>query len=109
MANTQDLIQSLDNLDKKFAQKETAKLRLYAYGCGWPLRIAGRLKIVPVSEGHFAIDYPKDIETQVLDLELGVGDIPPNPVMRTYMNRFTQQSVDYDDDLADQLSNWSIF
>jgi hypothetical protein len=109
MADTQYLDRKLEDLDKKKASEYTAELRLYAYSCGWPFRTSRFLKVVPVSEGYFAINYPKPMEDEILTLELGTLDVPPNPVMRTFMNRFSKNSGDYNNDLADILNDWRLF
>lgn len=109
MINTKDLSNFTEELAEKVANKATAKLRRNAYESGWPTNLSRTLSVVHVGSGKYSINYPEDLENDILDQEAGTQDVPPNPVMRLFMNRFEQHSQDYDTALAKMVNNWRVF
>jgi len=65
----------------------TAKLRRHAYDSGWPAALGRVLEVKHDDNGDFSIQYPAHLESQILGVEFGDQDTPPNPVMLRVANR----------------------
>lgn len=79
------------------AKRLTAKLRRHAYESGWPVELSRTLKITPLDNGNFSVNYPARLESQILGLEFGDQNTPPNPAILRTSNRVDDI---YDDHLA---------
>ena len=109
MASTKELILYLDTLRDDISKGLTAKLRAYAYNNGWPTNLSRTLSVVKNSDETFRIGFPEELEDQILDVEMGTQNNPPNPVMRQFMNRFIMHSDDYDEQLSYLIKTWRVF
>jgi hypothetical protein len=77
---------------KLSARKLTAKLRKSAYKNGWPTGISRQLKVTYTGNGNFTVDFPESVLEDILDLEYGTQNTPPNPVIRNSMNNLNDHS-----------------
>lgn len=109
MANTNDLREVIHQIGDQLSKKATANLRSQAYDSGWPTELSRKLTVTHLGEGQFKVTYPEDLEDQILDQEAGTQDSPANPVIRTFMNRFTDSTSHYDDMLASVINKWQVF
>lgn len=105
---------------KKFVQQQTDfthddngreltdMLRAKAQERAWPLPIVMQLRVV-YDEDHdsYTVTYPQGVKKKIEDLEYGTQKIPPNPVIRPFMNRmpyFTKKMTnDFEEELLDGL------
>jgi len=71
-----------------FSEKRlTSKLRRHAYESGWPAKLSRVLEVKHLDNGDFIIQYPNNLEEQILGIEYGTQDTPPNPAMLRVSNR----------------------
>jgi hypothetical protein len=109
MTSTKDLSKYIHEVGEKTSKIATARLRVHAYDSGWPSELTRNLTVQHFGNGQFGITYPEDLESAILDQELGTQDSSPNPVMRTFMNRFESKSVEHDSLLASLINDWKVF
>jgi hypothetical protein len=69
------------------AKQHTTDLRVEAHTSGWPEELVNALHVRVTSEGHYKVQYPKNLEHKILTLEYGTEDVPPSPVMRNYFTK----------------------
>ena len=87
MANVNDAFKHIIlQAKKKAASEYTPKLRDYADSYGWPKNLTDNLKLIQSGNGH-TVAYPESLREEVLTLEYGTQDVPPSPVMRTFMSK----------------------
>jgi len=84
---------SLSQLSKPL----TDSLRKDAVKAGWPKEYANALQVL-ILNGDITIKYPKELETAIEDLEYGTKVLPPIPVLRKFIDRYT---VDIINDIMD--------
>ena len=72
---------------RKAASKRTVELQYEALLAGWSPELATSLEVRVDSDGHYKISYPKELESKILDMEYGLPDQPPSPVMRNFFTR----------------------
>jgi len=109
VASTENLREVIHQIGEQLSKKATANLRGHAYDSGWPVELSRQLKVIHLGEGQFKVTYPEDLEDQILDQEVGTQDSPANPVIRTFMNRFTDNTSYYDTLLAAAINKWQVF
>jgi len=69
------------------AKKHTTDMRYDAHSSGWPAHLVAALHVRVTAEGHYRVQYPKNLEHEILTLEYGTEDTPPSPVMRNYFTK----------------------
>jgi hypothetical protein len=69
------------------AKQHTTDMRYEAHSSGWPAHLVAALNVRVTPEGHYKVQYPKDLEHEILTLEYGTEDVPPSPVMRNYFTK----------------------
>lgn len=109
MSDTKDLRKFIKKAGNDFSKKATAQLRSEAYTSGWPVELSRHLTVKHMEDGKFTVKYPDFLEEQILDQELGTQNTAANPVLRTFMNRFSNNSNNYDALLADLINDWNVF
>lgn len=87
MTDIQKLKSSFNSTGKWSERLLTAKLRRHAYDSGWPAALGRTLEVKHLDNGDFSIQYPAHLEDQILGIEYGGQDNPPNPVMLRVANR----------------------
>ena len=87
MTDIQKLAGSFKATGKKSEKLLTAKLRRHAYDSGWPVQLGRVLEVKHDDNGDFSIQYPAHLESQILGVEFGDQDTPPNPAMLRVANR----------------------
>jgi hypothetical protein len=68
------------------APQLTKQLRVAAKTAGWPEKIIKSISI-STNNGQIAVMYPEKLKSDVEDLEYGNGDVPPAPVIRTFVDK----------------------
>jgi len=91
------------------ARHMTAKLRNQAYKSGWPSHVARKLTVKHDGGDNFYVDYPKEIEKDVLDLEQGNQDNPPNAAILRFMNRSHPHIEDYEQRVFAAIMDMDVF
>ena len=107
---------SAQNLPGKFlksagytAKRMTSKLRRDAYHSGWPTEVSRLLTVRHDGGDNFYVDYPKQLENNVLNLEYGTQDNPPNAAMLRFMNRSEPFMDDYANKVFDSFAEMDIW
>lgn len=85
---------------KAMAPKFTLMLRKDAVAAGWPAKCVNKLTVVVTSDG-ITIEYPEDLAEEIEDLEYGTYTTSPSPVMRSFIERHTEE-------LGTELANSTI-
>jgi len=75
---------------KAMAPKFTLLLRKDAIAAGWPAKYVNSLKVVITTTG-MSIEYSDDYAEEIEDLEYGTQTSSPSPVMRTFIDRHTEE------------------
>jgi hypothetical protein len=75
---------SIRRVEKSVTPAYTNKLRNHLSDYGWPSHIVSQISLKHDGKQH-KITYPEHLEDQILTLEYGTQDTPPNPAMRTFM------------------------
>lgn len=84
------------------ASQLSKALRDAAADAGWPAEYASKLSVTIDGPG-ITVSYPQSLVQQIEDLEYGTGNISPNPVIRTFIEKYktnfsniiTTSSVDF--------------
>jgi len=79
---------SLGQLSKSL----TDGLRKDAIKAGWPKEYANSLQVI-ILNGDITIKYSKELETAIEDLEYGTKTIPPVPVLRKFIDKYTTDII----------------
>ena len=87
MTSPQDPYAKIIREADRSAKIMTSKFRSYAYRNGWPTSITRKLRVEHDGGGQFYIKPSDDIEDDVLNLEQGNLDNPPNAAILRFMNR----------------------
>lgn len=83
---TKVLLDTYAKAAAKEAETLTANLRNYARQAGWPVSVVMQLKVSnDRDDGKWYVKYPRAIDGQVIDLEYGTEQVPPNPVIRDFI------------------------
>jgi len=82
---------------KAMGPKFTLLLRKDAVAAGWPSKLVNSLKVV-IDESGLSIEYSEENAEAIEDLEYGTYTSSPNPVMRLFLERHTD---DFSSELAD--------
>lgn len=93
----------------QIANKATAVLRRTAYQDGWPVELSRGLRISHDGESSFSIEYPDELKSDILDLEMGTTDTTPMSTIHRFMNRFDPYANSYDSKVADLIDGLEIF
>lgn len=88
----------LDDASGQIITQLTPKLRNMASDAGWPIEIVQSLTLI-YSGGHIVVDYPKELSSQIEDLEYGTVGTPPNSVIRTFSLRYETEAYKFITDL----------
>lgn len=98
----------------KLARQLTLSFRDYALGRGWPLGIVLFIQIKFLNVGDdrtrgpfggaiFDVSYPDIVKKKVEDLEYGTQDTPPNPAIRSFLNRVDDRNEVFEDSLSETM------
>lgn len=78
--------QRVNTASDRVAYQMTMTLRTSALYAGWPSDIANLLE-VEHRNGQYVPTWPRSINEAVRDLEYGITNDEPNPVLRRFANR----------------------
>lgn len=82
----------------------TRQLRAKAQERSWPFDIARRLRVIyDYDTDSYTVAYPQGLKRKIEDIEYGTQQVPPNPVIRPFMNKmpyFTNKATqDFEEEL----------
>ena len=99
--------QTADDSFNEAARHLTSDFRQYALSHGWPLGFLLRTRVVyNANIDEFDVEYPDDIKQRVEDMEFGTQNSPPNPIIRTFMNRLPKSTIsNFSDKFEQEILN----
>lgn len=82
----------------------TTNLRLLAINKNWPLQLAMSISVYyDKDEDEFALFVPDNLKQSVEDVEFGTQDIPPNSVVRPYLDKVNRDTKTLGDTFEQDL------